>query len=255
MMHPLFDLTGRTALVTGASRGIGQALARGLASAGATLVMNARDPVRLASAAAELRATGTEVHELPFDVTDAAATRAAIDGFEAATGPIDILVANAGIQHRAPLQDFPEEDFDRLFRTNVAGVFHSAQSVARHMIARGRGRIIAIASIQTALARPGIAPYTATKGAVANLVKGMAADWARHGLSCNAIAPGYIETELNAALIADAAFNEWVCRRAPAGRWGKPEELVGACLLLASDGASYINGTTLFVDGGMSVTV
>lgn len=251
MSHSMFDLTGRRALVTGASQGIGLALARGLAEAGARVVINGRDADRAQAAAAGI--PGAEA--LVFDVTDHEAARAAVDGFEAAGKPIDILVNNAGIQHRAPLQDFPAEAFERLLQTNVASVFHVGQAVARHMIARGRGRIINIASVQTALARPGIAPYTATKGAVGNLTKGMATDWARHGLTCNAIAPGYFETPLNAALMADPEFDAWLEKRTPAGRWGKVEELQGACIFLASDAASFVNGHILYVDGGITVSL
>lgn len=251
MSHSMFDLTGRRALVTGASQGIGLALARGLAEAGAQVVINGRDAGRAQAAAAGI--PGAEV--LVFDVTDHDAVRAAVDGFEARGKPIDILVNNAGIQHRAPLQDFPAEAFERLLQTNVASVFHVGQAVARHMIARGRGRIINIASVQTALARPGIAPYTATKGAVGNLTKGMATDWARHGLTCNAIAPGYFETPLNAALMADPEFDVWLKKRTPAGRWGKVEELQGACIFLASDAASFVNGHILYVDGGITVSL
>jgi gluconate 5-dehydrogenase len=247
----MFDLTGRRALVTGASQGIGYALAQGLAEAGAQVVINGRDAVRAEAAAATI--PGAEV--LVFDVTDHKAARMAVDGIEAAGKPIDILVNNAGIQHRAPLQDFPAEAFERLLQTNVASVFHVGQAVARHMIARGRGRIINIASVQTALARPGIAPYTATKGAVGNLTKGMATDWARFGLTCNAIAPGYFETPLNAALMDDPEFDAWLKKRTPAGRWGKVEELTGACIFLASDAASFVNGHTLYVDGGISVSL
>lgn len=251
----LFDLTGRRALVTGSTQGIGLALARGLAQAGAQVVLNGRDPGRLAAAAEALAAEGISAETLCFDATDHAAVRAAIDGFEAATGPIDILVNNAGMQHRAPLQDFPAEAFERLLHTNISSVFNVGQAVARHMIARGRGKIINIASVQTALARPGIAPYTATKGAVGNLTKGMATDWARFGLNCNAIAPGYFDTPLNAALVADPAFSDWLEKRTPAGRWGRVEELVGACVFLSSDAASFVNGHTLFVDGGVTASL
>lgn len=251
----LFDLTGRTALVTGSSMGIGFALARGLAQAGARLVLNARNADRLEEAAEKLRAEGAEVATLPFDVTDAAAAREAIDRYESETGPIDILVNNAGMQHRTPLEDFPPEDFDRLMRTNVNSVFYVGQAAARHMIARQSGRIINIASVQSQLARPGIAPYTASKGAVTNLTKGMATDWAKHGLNCNAIAPGYFDTPLNAALVADPDFTTWLEKRTPAGRWGEVEELVGACIFLASDAASFVNGHTLFVDGGITASL
>lgn len=251
MQQGLFDLTGRRALITGSSRGIGRALAAGLAQAGAELVLNGRDRAELDLAAADLPGA----HVLPFDATDRPAVRAAVDGFEADHGPIDILVNNAGMQHRAPLEDFPPEAFERLLQTNIASVFHVGQAVARHMIARGRGKIINIASVQTALARPSIAPYTATKGAVGNLTKGMATDWARHGLQCNAIAPGYFDTPLNAALVADPAFSDWLERRTPAGRWGRVEELVGACVFLASDASSFVNGHVLYVDGGITASL
>lgn len=251
----MFSLDGRRALVTGSSQGIGYALAKGLAEAGAEIVLNGRDATKLAKAAETLRAEGATVHTLAFDATDHDAVRAAIDGFEAETGAIDILVNNAGMQHRTPLEDFPADAFERLLQTNIASVFHVGQAVARHMIGRGAGKIINIASVQTALARPGIAPYTATKGAVGNLTKGMATDWARHGLQCNAIAPGYFDTPLNAALVADAEFSAWLEKRTPAGRWGNVEELVGACIFLSSDASSFVNGHTLYVDGGITASL
>lgn len=247
----LFDLSGKRALVTGSSQGIGLALARGLAAAGAKVVLNGRDTVKLAAAAATIPNAET----LAFDATDHYAVRVAIDGFESATGPIDILVNNAGMQHRAPLEDFPPEAFERLLQTNIATVFHVGQAVARHMIARGRGKIINIASVQTALARPSIAPYTATKGAVGNLTKGMATDWAKHGLNCNAIAPGYFDTPLNAALVADPDFSAWLEKRTPAGRWGNVDELVGAAIFLSSDASSFVNGHILYVDGGITASL
>lgn len=251
----LFNLSGRTALVTGSSMGIGFALSRGLAQAGAKLVLNARNADRLEEAAETLRAEGAKVQTLAFDVTDAEATRAAVDGYEAEHGAIDILINNAGMQHRTPLEDFPVEMFEKLMLTNVSSVFYVGQAVARHMIKRGKGKIINIASVQTALARPGIAPYTTTKGAVANLTKGMATDWAKYGLNCNAIAPGYFDTPLNAALVADAEFSAWLEKRTPAGRWGNVEELVGASIFLSSDAASFVNGHTLFVDGGITASL
>lgn len=255
MSLTLFDLTGKRALITGSSQGIGHALARGLAAAGAEIVMNGRDSAKLGQAAAALRTEGHAVYTLAFDVTDHAGVRAAVDGFESETGPIDILVNNAGMQHRGPLEEFPADAFERLLQTNVASVFHVGQAVARHMIGRKAGKIVNIASVQAALARPGIAPYTATKGAVANLTKGMATDWAKHGLQCNAIAPGYFLTPLNKALIDDPAFNDWLIRRTPAGRWGNVEELVGACIFLSSAAASFVNGTTVYVDGGITISL
>ncbi len=247
----LFDLKGRRALITGSSQGIGFALAEGLCAAGAEVVLNGRDETKLKAAAARIVGADT----LAFDATDHEAVRAAVDAYEASGKPIDILVNNAGMQHRAPLEDFPAEAFERLLQTNIASVFHVGQAVARHMIARGRGKIINIASVQTALARPSIAPYTATKGAVGNLTKGMATDWAKHGLNCNAIAPGYFDTPLNAALVADPDFSNWLAKRTPAGRWGKVEELQGACIFLASDAASFVNGHILYVDGGITASL
>jgi gluconate 5-dehydrogenase len=247
----LFELDGRRALVTGSSQGIGLALAHGLADAGASVILNGRSTDKLAAAAAELPGAAS----LSFDVSDHAAARAAIDGFEESEGPIDILVNNAGVQHRAPLEDFPPEDFERLMRTNVSSVFNVGQACARHMIRRGRGKIVNVASVNALLARYSIAPYTATKGAVANLTKGMATDWARHGLTCNAIAPGYMRTPLNEALWSDPEFNDWLEKRTPAGRWGQVEELVGACVFLASDASSFVNGHVLYVDGGIAAAL
>ncbi|PWJ22063.1 SDR family oxidoreductase [Jannaschia seohaensis] len=255
MSHPLFDLAGRRALITGSSQGIGYALAQGLAEAGAEVVLNGRDAAKTEAAAETLRATGATVHVLAFDVTDHDAVRTAVDGFEARLGGLDILVNNAGMQHRTPLEDFPADAFERLLQTNIASVFHVGQAVARHMIGRGRGKIVNICSVQSALARPGIAPYTATKGAVANLTKGMATDWAKHGLQCNGLAPGYFETPLNQALVDDPDFTAWLAKRTPAGRWGKVEELVGACIFLSSEASSFVNGTVVYVDGGITASL
>ena len=247
----MFSLRGKSALITGSSQGIGFALAKGLADAGASIILNGRDTTKLDAAAEEL--PGSRI--LAFDATDHEAVRTAVDGFESDQGAIDILINNAGMQHRTPLEDFPADAFERLLQTNIASVFHVGQAVARHMIGRGEGKIINIASVQTALARPGIAPYTATKGAVANLTKGMATDWAQHGLQCNAIAPGYFDTPLNAALVADPEFTAWLEKRTPAGRWGKVEELVGAAVFLSSPASSFVNGHTLFVDGGITASL
>lgn len=248
----LFNLTGKTALITGSSQGIGYALAKGLAQAGAAIVLNGRDEEKLAGAARTLRTEGATVHELPFDATDHALVASQINGFEEGTGSIDILVNNAGMQHRTPLEDFDPVMFEKLLATNISSVFNVGQSVAKHMIGRGAGKIINIASVQTAMARPGIAPYTATKGAVGNLTKGMSTDWAKHGLQVNAIAPGYFDTPLNAALVADPEFTAWLEKRTPAGRWGEIEELVGACVFLSSAASSFVNGHTLYVDGGIT---
>ncbi|HRO10703.1 SDR family oxidoreductase [Amaricoccus sp.] len=250
MSFPLFDLAGRRALVTGSSQGIGLALAEGLAAHGAEVILNGRDEARLGAAAARIPGATTA----RFDVTDPEAAAAGV-ATVLADGPIDILVNNAGMQFRMALEDFPVEKWQQLLATNVSSVFYVSQPVARAMIARGRGKIINIASVQSELARPGIAPYTATKGAVRNLTRGMATDWARHGLQVNAIAPGYFETPLNQALVDDPAFSEWLEKRTPAGRWGRVEELVGAAVFLASDASSFVNGHTLYVDGGITASI
>jgi len=251
MTFPLFDLAGRRALVTGSSQGIGHALATGLAAHGARLILNGRDRARLAAAAAGIAGAETAA----FDVTDPAAVAEGVARVERDLGPIDILVNNAGMQFRTPLEDFPVEKWKQLFETNVSSLFYVGQAVARRMIPRGQGKIINIASVQAELARPGIAPYTATKGAVRNLTRGMATDWAKHGLQVNAIAPGYFRTPLNQALVDDAAFSEWLAKRTPAGRWGEVGELVGAAVFLASDASSFVNGHMLFVDGGITTSL
>ena len=246
-------LAGKAAVVTGSNSGIGLGVAEALAAAGADVVINSFTDAPEDHALAERlsRDHGVTVRYIQADMSRAGDCRALVEK----AGRCDILVNNAGIQHRAPLEDFPEDAFQRLLQTNVASVFNVAQACARHMIARGRGHIVNICSVQSALARPGIAPYTATKGAVANLTKGMATDWARHGLNCNGLAPGYFDTPLNAALVADPAFSDWLCRRTPAGRWGRVEELVGAAIFLSSDAASFVNGTVVYVDGGITASL
>ncbi len=255
MSLSMFDLTGRHALITGSSQGIGFALAKGLAGAGASIVLNGRNEDKLASAVEELRAEGGTVAYSAFDVTDHAAAAVAVDKIENEIGPLDILVNNAGMQQRAPLEDFPAADFERLMLTNLNSVFNVGQAVAKHMIPRGKGKMINICSVMTMLARPGVAPYTASKGAVANLTKGMATDWAPKGLNINGIAPGYFKTELTDALVKDAEFSGWLEKRTPAGRWGTVDELVGAAIYLASDASSFVNGHVLYVDGGMTACV
>ena len=252
---PSFDLTGRRALVTGSSGGIGFGLARGLAGAGASLVLNGRNADKLAQAAAALRAEGAIVDEVAFDVSDGAAVTAAVARIERDIGPIDILVNNAGMQHRAPLEDFPEDKWHLLMRTNVDSVFLVGQAVARFMIGRGRGKIINICSINSELGRATIAPYVATKGAVKMLTKGMAVDWGPKGLQVNGIGPGYIQTELNAALMANPEFTQWVTGHTPARRWGDIADVAGAVVFLASDAANFVNGHILYVDGGITATL
>lgn len=255
MASTLFDLTGRTALVTGASRGIGFAIAQALANAGANLILNGRDAESVERAADELRGGGASVATTLFDVTDAAAGRQAINELEAAGTAIDILVNNAGIQRRGPLEEFDHEDWYALMRTNVDGVFYVSQAVARHMIPRGRGKIINIGSVQSELVRATTAPYATSKGAVRNLTRGMCADWAKFGLQINAIGPGYFATPLNRVLWEDPEFDAWLCKRTPVGRWGQLEDLHGVAVFLASSASDFVNGQTLYVDGGITAVV
>ena len=251
----LFDLSGYRALITGSGRGIGLALARGLATAGAAIVLNDIDETRVSAAAAELRAEGFEVAWSVFDVTSHEASARAIVEIEAEVGPIDILVNNAGIQRRAPLETFDPADWDAILKVNLSSVFHVSQAVARAMIPRGRGKIINICSVQSQLARPTIAPYAATKGAVAMFTRGQCTDWAKYGIQINGIAPGYFATEMNTALVENEEFSTWLCKRTPAGRWGKVEELVGAAVFLSSPAADFVNGQVLYVDGGLTACV
>jgi gluconate 5-dehydrogenase len=204
-----FDLSGKTALVTGSSAGIGLALAAGLAGAGAAVVLNARNPSKLEAAAQHLREGGATVHTMAFDVGDAQAVADAVARIEADIASIDILVNNAGMQRRTPLQDFEQAHWRELMRTNLDSVFIVGQAVARHMIGRKRGKIINICSVQSELGRPGIAPYTASKGAVKMLTKGMAIDWGPHGLQVNGLGPGYFKTELNQALNSGLSTSAW----------------------------------------------
>ena len=252
MTLSLFDLSGKRALVTGSSQGIGLALARGLAGAGAAVILNGRNESRLAVASEELRKYGATVFQSAFDVTQSEAVTAAIDALEEEVGPIDILVNNAGMQFRTVLQDYPDDKWHELMRTNIDSVFFVGRAVARHMIRRGQGKIINICSVQSELGRPGIAPYAATKGAVKMLTKGMCIDWAGHGIQVNAIGPGYFKTPLNEALVENREFSAWLENRTPAGRWGDVEELAGAAIFLASDASSFINGHILYVDGGIT---
>ena len=232
----LFDLSGRVSVVTGSSRGIGLALARGLAEAGAKVVLNARSEPALAEACSTLVAEGHEVAYRAFDVCDASAVHEAVNSIEREIGPVDVLVNNAGMQLRAPVLDFAVDDFRRLVEVNLVSAFIVTKAVATHMVSRGRGKIINICSIQSELGRPTIAPYTATKGGLKLLTKGFCADLGPLGIQVNALAPGYFKTELTEALVADEAFSAWVAGRTPAGRWGRVEELAGAAVFLASRG-------------------
>ena len=249
-----FQLTGKRALITGSSAGIGLALARALGQAGAQVVLNGRSADKVATAAAQLRAEGLSVGEAVFDVTDASAVRAAVDEIEA-QGAIDILVNNAGMQIRGPLHEYDDADWRKIMSTNLDSVYFVGKTVAQKMIPRGQGRIINICSVQSELGRPGIAPYTATKGAVKMFTKGMAIDWGPFGINVNGIGPGYFKTELNQKLVDDPAFSAWLVGRTPSRRWGDVEDLGGAAVFLASDASRFVNGHILYVDGGVTAAL
>ncbi|TAG34735.1 MAG: SDR family oxidoreductase [Polaromonas sp.] len=255
MLTNTFRLNGRLALVTGSSAGIGLALARALGQAGASVVLNGRDAVKLEQAGEMLRAEGLTVHARSFDVTQHASVTAAIEDIESSIGPIEILVNNAGMQLRGPLEDFAVDDWHRLMRTNLDSVFLVGQAVARRMIPRRRGKIINVCSVQSELGRPNIAPYMASKGAVKMLTKGMAIDWGPHGLQVNGLGPGYFKTELTEKLVADQTFSAWLTGRTPSRRWGEVAELGGAAVFLASDASNFVNGHILYVDGGVTATL
>lgn len=262
-MNDLFDLTGRVALVTGSSRGIGSALAAGLAEAGARVVLHGRDPVRLAAACAQFAArsgtpaarSGTTVASVAFDVTDPAAVRDGVRRAEQVAGPIDILVNNTGVQHREPMLDVSADDWDRVLQTNLTSAFLVSRTVAAGMVTRGRGKIVNICSVQTWLARPGIAAYAASKAGLAALTRGMCAEWAGSGLNVNGLAPGYVVTELTKALVEDPDFDAWIRGRTPAGRWATVQDLVGTLIWLAAPASDFVNGQVIAVDGGLTAVV
>jgi gluconate 5-dehydrogenase len=251
MSTSLFDLSGRTALVTGSSRGLGRAIAEGMAKAGARLIINGVDPKRVDDAVADFRAAGYEAEGAAFNVTDEAAVVTAFARFDNNGLAVDILVNNAGIQHRKPLVEFTTDEWRKVIETNLTSAFVIGREAARRMIPRKHGKIINIGSLGSELARPTIAPYTAAKGGIRNLTRAMAVEWAQHGIQANAIGPGYMLTDMNEALVNNADFNGWLMGRIPAKRWGKPEELVGAAIFLASEASTYVNGQIIYVDGGM----
>jgi gluconate 5-dehydrogenase len=254
-MTDRFSLAGRVALVTGASRGLGFAMAKALADHGAMVVINARSQASLDEAARRIGGDGRLIETAAFDVSDSQASRGGIDSIAKRHGRLDILVNNAGIQHRVPLVDWKDEDFDRVIAVNLSACFRLGRDAARIMLAQKHGRIINTGSVAAILGRPTIHAYVAAKAGLHGLTRSMAAELGRHGITVNAIAPGYFATELNSALLADRKFTSWVESRTPAGRWAKPEELGGAVVFLASDAASYVNGHVLAVDGGLSVSL
>ncbi|MQB44939.1 SDR family oxidoreductase [Rhizobium sp. ICMP 5592] len=251
MSAKLFDLSGKTALVTGSSRGLGRAIASGLGAAGARLILNGSDAGRLSKAAAELRAEGLAVEEAPFDITDEAAIVAAFERFDEEGLAVDILVNNAGIQLRKPMVELTTPEWQKVIDTNLTSAFVVGREAAKRMIGRGHGKIINIGSLTSELARATVAPYTVAKGGIKMLTRAMAAEWAEHGVQANAIGPGYMLTDMNEALVNNPQFDAWVKGRTPANRWGRPEELIGTAVFLASEASGYVNGQIIYVDGGM----
>ena len=250
-----FQLKGKLALITGSSAGIGFALARALGQAGAHVVINGRNAQKVSAAAQTLKDEGLAVSESVFDVTNAKSVSEAVQQIESQVGAIDILVNNAGMQIRGPLHEYKDDDWHTLMRTNLDSVYYVGKTVAQKMIPRGHGKIINICSVQSELGRPGIAPYTASKGAVKMFTKGMAIDWGQFGIQVNGIGPGYFKTELNQKLVDDPQFSSWLVGRTPSRRWGDVEDLGGAAVFLASDASKFVNGHILYVDGGVTATL
>jgi len=255
MVNPLFDLSGKFALLTGSSRGIGKHLAHGLAEAGATVIINGMNPETVDATVSEFTAQGLSAFGKAFDVTDSDAVNTAVTQIEDTIGPIGILVNNAGIQRRTPLLECDDATWEEVMNTNLASVFKVSRAVARHMVERKHGKIINTCSIQSELGRPTIAPYAASKGGVKMLTKNMCAEWAPHNVQVNGLGPGYFATELTAALVDDAEFSSWLCKRTPAGRWGDVKELIGGAVFLSAPASNFVNGHILYVDGGMSAVV
>lgn len=252
MSIDLFNLRGRTALITGSARGLGFAIADGLAAAGARVIINGTTEAGVGNAVSTLRDKGRAADGFVFDVTDEAAIVVAFARFDAADIAIDILVNNAGIQLRKPMIELATAEWQKVLDVNLTSAFVIGREAAKRMIPRGRGKVINIGSLTSTLARATVAPYTVSKGGIKMLTQAMAAEWAAHGIQANAIGPGYMITDMNQALIDNPSFDAWVKARTPSKRWGRPEELIGAAVFLASPASDYVNGQIIFVDGGMT---
>ncbi len=255
MNNQLFDISNKLALITGSSKGIGKSLAYGLAASGARIVINGRDKKKIAGTVKELKENGMDVYSSAFDVNDKPSVEAQIEKIENELGSIDILINNAGIQIRGPLEDFELDSWQRILDVNLTGVFIVSQCVAKKMIGRKSGKIINICSLQSDLARPTIAPYAASKGGVRMLTRAMSAEWAKYNIQVNGIGPGYFKTDMTKSLVQDKDFDAWIKKRTPAQRWGDVNELTGAAIFLSSKASDFINGQLIYVDGGLSTTI
>jgi gluconate 5-dehydrogenase len=251
----LFDITGKRVLITGSASGIGLTLAEGVAKEGASVIINGRNSEKVEAAAAQLKKQGLKVEGCTFDITDPAEVESQISFIEKTTGAIDVLVNNAGIQQRGPLEDFSLEDWNNLLKVDLTGAFIVSKAVVKGMINRKAGKIINICSLQSELARPSIAPYATAKGGLKMLTRSMAAEWAKYNIQVNGIGPGYFKTAMTKALYENPEFDAWLCKRTPANRWGEPGELVGALIFLSSDASSYVNGQLIFIDGGITACI
>jgi gluconate 5-dehydrogenase len=247
----IFDLTGRTALITGSTRGIGRALAHGLAQAGAKVVLNGRQQGDVVAQVKAFQQMGFEIDGAAFDVTDEKSIETAFESLNARGIHVDILINNAGIQHRQPMVDLALADWHRVINTNLTAAFLVGKAAAKRMIAKqSGGKIINIGSLTSEAARATVAPYTVAKGGIKMLSRAMAAEWAQFNIQANTIGPGYIQTDMNTDLVNNPTFDAWVKSSNPAQRWGKPEELIGTAVYLASSASNYVNGQIIYVDGG-----
>jgi gluconate 5-dehydrogenase len=254
-MSQLFSIKDKVILITGSSRGIGFELARIMGGEGARVILNGKDATKLDAAVSELKERGVPAYAAAFDVTDTAGVERAVEDIHSRIGPVDVLVNNAGVQIRSPLEDFAKSDLEKILSVNLEGAFTVSQVVGRYMIRRQKGKIINICSVQSELGRPSIVPYAMSKGGLKMMTKGMAAEWGKHNIQVNGLGPGYFKTDLTKPLVEDDAFSSWLYTRVPAGRWGEPAELAGAAIFLASSASDYVNGHILYVDGGMLASV
>lgn len=255
-MSSLFDLSGKRAFVTGATHGLGMAMAKGLGDAGAELIINGTTPEKMDRALEEYRSEGYTVHGFIFDVTDEAKAKEHVDKIEAEIGPIDILVNNAGIIKRVPLKDMDVEDYRRVIDVDLVGPFIMAKQVVKHMIPRGEGKIINICSMMTELGRDTVGAYAAAKGGLKMLTQNMATEWAKHNIQTNGIGPGYFATSQTEPIRVDGhPFNDFIIQRTPAGRWGDPSDLAGSAVFLSSKASDFVNGQIIYVDGGILATI